>query len=232
MSFGVVIPSKNIDNLRPCVEAILEMEQGINPDHILVVDDTPTDAPPEIWDWCREHKVRRIAGHKPFIFARNANLGLRKIYQEHNAAILLNDDAILKTRGGFSSLYLASIANGQYGIISAATNVVGNSNQFSRGHEYIRREHKTLCFVCVLITRGTWDLVGPLDEAYCLDYGVEDGDYCYRARKAGKRLGVYDRVFVDHGSLTSTYRGKDGHCSFEKNMRLFEQKHGIRYESQ
>lgn len=87
-----------------------------------------------------------------------------------------------------------------------------------------------LCFVCVAMPRSTFESVGPLDEQYCLDYGCEDGDYSYRVRKAGLRLGIWDGVEVDHGTLRSTYRGA-GPVSFQQNMKVFERKHGIAYMS-
>ncbi len=225
--FRVVIPSRNIDNLIPCVAAVRHNEAQLWGEHIIVVDDDETG---RVGAFCQEERLTRIQGEKPFIFARNANLGLTHAFAVSDAAILLNDDAILKTRGGFSILHGMSRENPQYGILSASTNSAGNVNQYPKGNEGIRRDHCTLCFICVLITLQTWLKIGSLDERYCVDYGVEDGDYCYRARTAGRKLGIVDRCYVDHDCLVSTFRGHGG-ASFARNAELFRQKWGFAYES-
>lgn len=223
----VVIPSREIENLEECVGAILKNDPNIQPSDIVVVDDDESGL---ISQFCAYSNLARVQGIKPFIFARNANLGLTEAFKTADHVILLNDDALLSTKRGFSMMEGEAIRNPQYGILSASTNVVGNVNQHPHGADNIRREFRTLCFVCVLIDRFTWQTVGPLDERYALDYGVEDGDYSYRARMAGRKLGIVDRCFVDHGSLRSSFRGK-GHRSFQENKRLFREKWGFEYES-
>jgi GT2 family glycosyltransferase len=225
----VIIPSRNVRNLAHCVQAIRENEPCVNmADSLIIIDD---DESGQIRQFCENYSICRIEGPKPFIFARNANLGLEVAFTGADAAILLNDDALLQSTRGFSALYDEVRKNPQFGILSATTNVAGNENQYrQRNALMIRREYRTLCFICVLITRRTWETIGPLDERYSVDYGVEDGDYSYRARKAGLRLGIVDRCYVDHGSLPSTFRG-EGPIGFEENKRLFEEKWGIPYES-
>jgi GT2 family glycosyltransferase len=67
--------------------------------------------------------------------------------------------------------------------------------------------------------------VGYLDERYCLDYGVEDRDYCEAVNRAGLKVGVSDWCYVDHGSLTSSFRGDPkAPRSFARNLELFKQK--------
>lgn len=228
MPYAVVIPSRSVENLRPCVEAMRENEPQLHGSRIIVVDDDETGC---VADFCQEQQLTRVEGKKPFIFARNANLGLwLAFFSKSDRVILMNDDAILKSRWGFTSLAVCSGYNPTYGILSASTNSAGNVNMFPAGSDVIRREKRTICFICCLITRQLWEQIGPLDEDYCLDYGVEDGDYCYRARAAGYMLGIVDKCYVDHTTLKSTYRG-DGHRSFEQNKHLFEEKWGFAYES-
>lgn len=222
--FSVVILSKDIHNLVPCVRAILANEPEMEDQRIVVVDDGAyTDAPRSL------HGHTWVPGKKPFIFARNANIGLRKAYESSDAAILLNDDAVLRTHGGFTSLYGAwKACLPQYGLLSAATNRVGNTNQYSQDAKVIRPESRMLCFICCLIPRAVFQKAGPLDERYCLDYGVEDGDYSFRVRREGYGLGIWDQCFVDHSSLKSSYRG-DGNASFAQNAALFAAKWGMPY---
>jgi hypothetical protein len=193
-----------------------------------VVDDDETG---KIKEYCSEYGHTRVEGIKPFIYARNANLGLTQAFKLTDKAILMNDDAVLQSRGGFTVLSHRSFANQEYGILSAATNSAGNVNMFPCGSDGIRREKVTICFICCLISKRVWDRVGPLDEAYCVDYGVEDGDYCYRARAAGFQARDRGSVLCgSHVTLKSTYRG-NGHRSYEGNKKVFEEKWGFPYES-
>lgn len=229
--FSLVIPSRNLDNLSRCVGQVLDCEKAttIYRDQIIVVDDDETGA---IKQWCQDNSYQRIQGVKPFIFARNTNLGLAAAFAEDENAILMNDDALLLSRNGFSILVSYAKNSERYGILSAATNYVGNTNQLTSCAAGIRYEPKMLCFVCVLIKKAVWDRVGPLDDRYCEDYGCEDGDYSYRVRKAGFDLGIVDNCFVDHKSLQSTYRPDGGYQCFQANKLLFERKWGFVYGSQ
>lgn len=215
---SIVIPSKDAGNLISCLAAIKQHDPGY---HIVVVDDGLSAKPVD---------VALIPGAKPFIFARNANLGLEHAFAAgSDAAILMNDDALLETRRGFTAMYKASKVNTDYGLISACTNNTGNPNQYR--HEggdalSVRREHRMLCFICVLIPVSTWRKVGPLDEAFT-GYGFEDDAYSLSVRRAGLKLGIYDGCFVDHAKLHSSFRAKEYPVEgFNKNHQLFLRKYG------
>ena len=167
--------------------------------------------------------VRFIDGEEPFVFARNANLG---IDAADGDVILLNDDALLMSPGGFTTMWRTARASPEYGLVSATTNVAANPAQEPRGVGL--RKDENVAFVCVLIPRATRERVGPLDERYRLDYGVEDRDYCHRVVQAGLKVGIHDGCFVDHAYLTSTYRG-DPRASreFSANLGLFKEKWGL-----
>jgi GT2 family glycosyltransferase len=225
VSYSVVILSKNAANLVPCVQALQRNEPDLPADRIIVVDDgarlvAESKLPGVTW----------LNGRVPFVFSANANIGIAYGFDQQGSAavILLNDDALLSKRRGFSAMVSAHRMAQDFGLVASSCNNVGNRNQEPKGASFIRWERKMLCFVCVLIPRTTWAKVGRLDEDYSLDYGCEDGDMSYRVKQAGLKLGIFDGCFVDHGSLKSTYRS-GGHCPFDKNMALFEQKHGIRY---
>jgi len=144
---------------------------------------------------------------KPFIFARNVNIGIRAALERHqpDGIILLNDDALVKTPGGLTALGEEADARPDYGIIAAVTNSAGNPNQYSRGAGF-RDEPRMVCFVAVLITAAAFQAAGWLDERFTA-YGWEDNDFCRRVRKCGLRIGISENCFVDHLSLTSTFRG-------------------------
>ena len=219
MSFSVIVPSRSASNLVPCIRAIREAEETAR---IIVVDDGvdwPSDEPLSEWG-----ALEAFMGESPFIFARNMNIGIGEAGDDD--VVLLNDDALLKDRIGFSKLALAHMENPGYGCIGAVTNLTGQPLQQPQGKGL--REVPHIAFVCVFIPRTTINQIGLLDERYCLDYGVEDRDYCEAITRAGLKVGVLDTCFVDHASLTSSYRG-DPHAgrSFQQNYRLFKQKWGI-----
>jgi GT2 family glycosyltransferase len=209
----VIIPSRTISNLIPCAEAVSRLDDC----NVIVVWDKSRGndwAPPE-----GSYRVREV--DQEFIYARNCNYGIRSAGE--NDVILLNDDALLTTPGGFTSLQLLSRKCPEFGIIGAVTNITGQPLQHDKGLGL--REVPHFAFVCVFIPRKTINLIGLLDERYCLDYGVEDRDYCEMVRRAGLKCGVYDGCFVDHSKLTSTYRGAPlATRSYERNWQLYVKK--------
>lgn len=219
--FHIVILSARAANLRRCLASILENEPTLPKDRIIVVDDGARI------DCGREFPgVTWVNGQRPFIFSRNANLGIKKAPGD---VILLNDDARLATKFGFSSQSFATRARSDIGICSAAIDgYVGNPAQkpgiVAAG---LRIEQgNALAFISVYITREALTRIGLLDERF-VGYGYEDNDYCLRSRKAGFHLAVYDGCIVEHGvsKETSTYRSKpDISDLMEMNRGLYKAK--------
>lgn len=220
MAFSIIIPSKTASNLIPCIRAIAQNEPGLPPGRIIVVDDGVGIAD--------EDKLASgcsfVKGAKPFIFARNCNIGIRTAGADD--VILLNDDALLRTPGGFTALSKMATDKPKYGVIAAAVNSAGNPNQFKRAGSSLRDEPRMVCFICVYIPRRVIDKVGLLDERY-VGYGMDDDDYCFSARAAGYKLGVFDGCVMDHLSLKSTFRGHPGaYADYGPNHELFKKKWG------
>jgi GT2 family glycosyltransferase len=218
MTFKVVIPSARADNLVPCVRALMAYDPEVGPERIIVVDDgARADAEGAL------PNVGWVAGTKPFVFARNANLGLAAAGDD---AVLLNDDAQLITPYGFTLLAGVMQANPELGLCSAGIKgLVGNPNQLIAGRTELRIEGRSLAFVCVFIPRVTFERVGLLDEQFD-GYGYEDNDYCWRVRSLGLGLGIWDGCAVDHGGdLPSTYRSRpDCQALMRHNEQLFQGK--------
>lgn len=215
-NLSVIIPSKNPANFIPCAEAVRMHEPSAR---IVLVDDGigPMDRPDL-------EPLIGVRGKKPFCFARNCNVGIAAA--DDDDCVILNDDALLKTPGGFTLLQKASQDQLAYGIIASTTNNVGNPNQFPRKIG-LREDRRMVCFVAVLIPRRTVNLVGLLDERYT-GYGLDDDDYSLRVRNAGLKIGIHDGCFVDHASLTSSYRGPAGAGgNYFPNLEIFKQKWGM-----
>jgi glycosyltransferase involved in cell wall biosynthesis len=244
MSFSVIIPSKTITNLVPCIQAVFRHEPKL--ERIVVVDDGI--------DWTEEataelEGITCIPGEKPFVFSRNVNIGIRHTLpkiettcsgdlrptfmdgQAEEGVVVLNDDALLESRGGFSLLERASEEHPEFGLIGVTTNITGQPFQQPRGIGL--REIATFAFVGVFIPAHTLRTVGLMDERFNADYGCEDADYIESVTRAGFKIGVHDGCYVDHGSLTSTFRGDPkAPKSFKQNLGLLMQKWGGRLVSQ
>lgn len=219
--FKIVILSARASNLIPCVRSVLTNEPTLPADHIIVVDDGA-----RLGANAQLPGIQWVQGAKPFIYARNVNLGIRAAGTD---VILLNDDARLLTPGGFSLLYQQVQGFPNIGICSAGIRgAVGNPRQIASGQGQFRLEKKKLlAFVCVFVPRRVYDQIGPLDERF-VGYGFEDNDYCARILQAGLRLGIWDGCVVEHsGDLPSTFRTRpDLMALFEHNRRLFREKWG------
>lgn len=213
---SIVIPSKTFYNLACCAQSIRFAGETYR---IIVVDDGvewPFDEPPAALG-----NFEGIMGKSPFVFSRNVNIGIE--HAGTDDVIIMNDDALLKTPGGFTALQRTAYELG--GMVSAACTNVGNPNQFPQPGGKLRMEHRMVCFVCVCIPRFVIDKVGLLDETFGRG-GFEDDDFCLRARRAGFPIGVFDGCVIDHGSLVSTFRGPGGPGYTPDGAEIFRRKWG------
>lgn len=218
-TYSIVILSALASNLRECLSHIIANEPLLPRSRIIVVDDgarheCEAEFPGITW----------LKGQKPFVFSRNANIGIRAA---NGDVLLLNDDAKLLTKFGFTSLSFAARSRADVGICSAAVSgVVGNPNQtpwlVAAGMRY---EPANLAFISIYIPKTTYDRVGPLDERF-VGYGFEDNDYCLRTKKSGLAMAIYDGCVVEHAVAgNSTFRVKlEINTLMEQNRQLFRQK--------
>jgi GT2 family glycosyltransferase len=219
VSFSVVILSANPANLIPCVRSLLTAEPSLSPLDIVVLDDGAREvAEPVLPELCW------ITGIKPFIFARNANLGITAARKN---VFLMNDDACLVTPNGFTLLAAEAQRRAGLGICSAGIRgAVGNPRQIAAPVPSFRYETRAIAFVCVFIPWHIYMAVGPLDERFT-GYGFEDNDYCSRIAGAGLKIGIWDGCVVDHGEHPSSFRSRsDITLLFEQNRQLYRSKWG------
>lgn len=220
MGPSVVILSKNADNLRACVGAIRNHEPQMK---IIVVDDGARDGAGDL-----SSTVEWVPGAKPFVFARNANIGIMACASD---VILLNDDALLMTPSGFTKLAQVAAVHPEYGILAASTDSAGNPAQHHLGYSpvAIREEPRMVCFVAVLIKRALIEQIGGLDEDL-IGYGFDDDAYCLLARKAGWKIGIVDSCFVSHKRLPSSFRDRlnagEHWQKMIQNLLIYERKYG------
>lgn len=215
--FCVLIPSARFSNLEGCVYAVLANEPELPPEQIIVIDDgamadIKPGFPPVTW----------IPGVKPFIVDRNLNIGIRAA--NGMDLVYINDDARLKTLAGFSAMVRAA-KSGRYLLSAAIDGYVGNPNQQQQKESPgIRPEPGDIAFICVCLTAAIYTEVGPFDERFD-GYGGDDNDYCFRARRKGITIAVFDDCIVSHGEVPSTFRSKpDIPQLYEKGMALWKAK--------
>ena len=198
-TFKVVIPSRTDSNVIVCVEALIDREPKLGPKDIIVIDDGAHTE--------RSHNlpVTWVPGVKPFIFARNVNLGIKAA---NCGVFVANDDTRLLTPHGFSAVAELSQEYAQYGVLSPALTASWNPELIWAKPSINTIKNEFLSFVCPFIPKHTQTLVGLLDERFD-GYGCDDVDYCRRVLLAGMKLGVYGGSRVEHCVLPSTFRDGD-----------------------
>lgn len=198
----IIILSCKEDNIIPCVENIFVREPKLPRENIIVVDDgAGTDHAKQ-----RLRGITWVQGVKPFVFARNANIG---ICAADDDVILMNDDVEVCTDNGLSNLL----------------RYIGNALVFPA---FTGRFTGDLAFACVLIPKHTQQTIGLLDERFVL-YGYEDDDYARRVWEAD--LPIYkcrpDVCSINHlPPERSSFHGPNGTYTGD-NMVVFDRKWGI-----
>lgn len=176
-----------------------------------------------------------ITGIVPFIFSRNANLGIKAAGT--NDVVLVNDDVCFTSRNSLKILERDAYSSSEIGIISpVVSGSVGNPYQHltCRGRkDGISISPQRLAMVCVYIKRSTIDLIGLLDEQFD-GYGGDDDDYSHRAEQAGLKLAITTDVQVRHGfgrcrssSSFSRTLSTNAHASMLEMRKKFIAKHGV-----
>lgn len=214
--FCVIIPSARASNLTGCLESIFKNEPSLPREQIFIVDDGARQVCETLFPG-----LTWISGIKPFVFARNINLGIRAAGTD---VLILNDDARLKTHGGFSLLSRFMSERPDVGICSSAVEgYVGNPNQ-EAGSPGFRTEDRVIAFISIYIPKSVYEIVGPLDERFTA-YGGDDMDYCDRILKAGLLLGIHGDSIVTHGEVPSTFRSRgDAYGLFLEGLQIYETK--------
>lgn len=213
---AVIIPSRNGRNLGCCVERLRRTNPGAR---IIAV-----------WDRSGDHVpapslfgVEVIELATPFLYANSVNAGIR--FAEGHDVVLLNDDALLNAKAGFDTMQTLAAADPGIGLIAATADVTGYTVQHPQFGNRLR-EAKEVAFVCVLIPRRTIDWVGLVRGKEGV-YGGDDNDYCWRVRRAGLKVMVYDGCYVNHSTLPSTFRPNGEGLSIEPARRWFREMHGF-----
>lgn len=168
---------------------------------------------------------------QPFQMATNANAGWRMV--QCADILYAGDDTRIIEPNTIKRLQELAYSDDKLGILSPRI----------IGHAQTVQTHPTespitpadfVAFVFVYIKREVIDAIGYLDERF-EGYGMEDVDFCYRARLAGFKIGVAKEIPVAHGvgghSYGSTFIKVRGEEQMGKddaaNRRRFAEKWGL-----
>lgn len=233
----VVILSRSDDNVKSAILSVREhdtacpvivVDDGLHPMSYPVLDALGVQriVPVARWLALADGSWQRQSRDVEFVFARNANMGLRTAFDAGaEFAILMNDDCELQTSAGFTTLSSIAASDPSIGLLSPAIDPAVIPQQQAGncpiGSSLMRVSQ--LMFPCVLVPKRTFDFVGPLDERF-VGYGFDDTDYCDRARAAGLELAVEHSVTVSHRGR-SEYRSRPGwEALMSQNLERYERK--------
>lgn len=227
-TYGVVILNRHPEFARKLISSIRKAHKEVPP--IVVVRDRHSEG--------FGPGVEVVDAPEPFIFSRNANLGIQHFPELD--IVLCNDDTECVVPDAFHRL--AGLASRHHiGILAPLIDGgVGcdyqrfplGYNEIGPAYDYPFFDHDgTICFPCVYISREAIKAVGLLDEDF-VDYGFDDDDYCLRMREKGFRTCISPRLVQKHGSGGQQLdRGKNWSCSFAQepvrkdNREVFFRKH-------
>lgn len=163
----------------------------------------------------------------PFQIARNANIGWR---MPNTDIVYAGDDTRIIEPNTIARL--ESLANSDPAIGILAPRIKPAIPTDIPQEPLTFKSH--VPFVFVYIKRAVIDKIGYLDERF-QGYGVEDIDYCYRARRAGFKIAVANHITIQHGTdqqpaMTTFMRLRTSQQLFKEdreNWRRFAEKWGI-----
>lgn len=238
----IVVTYNNLQLTRACL-ASMEVHGDDEPVEVIVVDNGSTDGTCGfLKSWAAAAANRRVVLNPDNRgFAAAANQGLAAAAGEY--LVLLNNDTQV-TPGWLRTLKNHLRRDRGLGLIGPVTNSIGNeakvdlvydsmddmllsAARFTRRHIGEVFMLRTLAFFCVMMPRGTYEQVGPLDEAYGRGY-FEDDDYCRRVEQAGLRIACARDVFVHH-QLSASFnqlRSRERQALFARNKAIYEARWG------
>ncbi len=232
----VIIPTKNLDNLKRCLLPIMNTIEGS--DVIVAIKDDISSE--DILKYCETVGISVYIYSYDFNYSRIHNDIIEEL--EEMYVVLINDDVIINNLT-LENLFAAMLIDDKVGIVGAKLLYENNTIQHAgvevkspRGANHINkgltRDHKAVSFfrtdlavtfALVLINTEIYCKIGGMDEA--LDYDYNDIDYCIRCKNSGYKVLYSPEVTAYH--LESQTRELDGKCGVDENSFYFKMKHSL-----
>lgn len=229
-SYSVLTLSRFSDHLDRCLSSIFVMQPNLALKDIYVVDDGLSPEIKERW------KVNYIEGQKPFIFARNFNIGIQSTPKDQDV-FFLGDDGTLLTPNGIDQLSARVQKMPHIGLISPVIlgpvknffQIQGILNEFvtSKDLAGLPGYCPTIIFIAVYIKRIALDSVGNIPENLT-GYGFEDDYFSTKMREFNLDWCIDPEIVVKHGygkypAASSYHRaGMDPEKMMEINRKIYE----------
>ena len=238
----IVVTYNNLELTRKCLESLDKYSQYERLE-IIVVDNASSDGTPIfLSEWVASGEDRKLilnAENKGFAAANNQGLSVAA----GEYLVLLNNDTYV-TSGWIRTLVRHLQRDKSIGLIGPVTNNIGNeakidiiytgmaemlleSAAYTRQHIDKTYPLRTAAFFCVMMSRGVYNRVGLLDEAFGRGF-FEDDDYCRRVEQLGLRIVCAEDVFIHHHLSASFNKLKQWERQqlFEENKKIYEAKWG------
>ncbi|MDH7476621.1 MAG: glycosyltransferase family 2 protein [Microgenomates group bacterium] len=161
-------------------------------------------------------------------YGRGLNLGIKKALKDGcQLFICANSDISLKKLtgqiilNGFDKYHL-------WGLPMRQNNKIYYGGLLDRWHMsgyLVTRKRKTIDFISgslMVIKKEVFDKIGFFDENYFLYY--EDVDFCWRAKKAGYKLGILEKPAYEH--FENSKNNPQKRNLLEKSRKKFLFKYG------
>ncbi len=240
---SIVIPLYNKAELtEQCLLAVAQ-NTGTDPDYeVLAVDNGSTD-----WTTYLLHAfegdIRVVRNDQNLGFARACNQGIEAAGGEY--VVLLNNDTVPQP-GWLAALVRLADSDPGIGVVGARLLYPGTGKVQHAGLEMIegmpehvyrgvagddprvlvQRDLDMVTGACMLVRRALFTELGGLDTNYV--NGVEDVDFCLRARQAGYRVVYCPDCVVEHHEGASEGRFD----RVRENLRRFQQQWGHCFDAQ
>jgi O-antigen biosynthesis protein len=204
--YGLVIPSRFKDVIDPLLDSI-EKFCPKPPETIILGDGYKHPGR----EWARSVDLKAELGYELFVFSRTVNWGLQ--YFDPLDVILLNDDCRITEENFFDRLAEMAQKPKRLGILAPLIDGgVGNPYQsaseapklWKRFGDTIALEGHAvnslpICFIAVYLRRSLVAKIGGMDERLT-GYGLDDNDYCNRARVGGFETCITRALTIQHGA--------------------------------
>lgn len=222
---SIIIPAYNNAKLTINCLADVSKTSSVNYE-VLLIDDGSTDPIYKLLG--RFHPTVKVIRNETNLgFIRSVNRGIQESTGDY--ILLLNNDVCISDPLWLSKM-LDKMAKRQLDMCALA-----GGRLDEKTYEYIPGEAKKendkfsyLPFWCCLIKREVIDEIGVLDEAFSVGFW-DDVDFCYRAKKAGYKLGIVSGIQVKHlYHQTFISSGYNINKQYKENRQVFLNKIGVK----
>jgi len=249
----IIVNWNNKKILQDCLESIYDTQINYSYE-IVVVDNNSQDGSVELIK-NKFHEVILIENNKNFGFAKANNRAIKIAKTDY--ILLLNNDTIITQNDCFGNMVRFMQKNPGVGVLgckllysdgtlqsvggkyTSAWEVFKNQILFIKTLKRFRKNNKKdnvfkkvdcVSGACLLTRREVFEKVGMLKEDYFM-YG-EDIEFCYRANKAGWKIGVLIDVSIIHllGKTTENNLTETLYHSINNDLKNIKMIHNDKWQ--